>query len=214
MEPYNTYNTKSDLLRRQQEQTVAAWMRAAAYAAGTQSEAASFAERRSASPDKVDLGQAVECKKRDNLALGEALLSIGLIGRIEFAQVQSAQAEGDDLVGSLLIASAIRSRLGEILAKAKCITTSQLEFALELQREHGGLLGEILVNLGWLDRSTLDAALAAQADRQAAQTPQPLLDRGLAPCGKEEAESTGQRHEDGGHEEHAIAHEVVERAPE
>jgi len=32
-----------------------------------------------------------------------------------------------------------------------------------VQRKRGGLLGEILVSLGWLDRVTLDAALAAQA---------------------------------------------------
>ena len=71
-------------------------------------------------------------------------------------------------MGSLLVASAIRSRLGEILLKAKRITSSQLEFALEMQRHQGGLLGEILVSLGWLDQATLAAALAAQAARVAA----------------------------------------------
>ena len=41
--------------------------------------------------NEVDLGQAVESKKRDNLALGEALLSIGLIGHGELRDVRSAQ---------------------------------------------------------------------------------------------------------------------------
>ena len=71
-------------------------------------------------------------------------------------------------IGLLMAASAIGSRLGEILLNAKRITSSQLEFALEVQRHQGGLLGEILVNFGWLDRQTLDAALAAQASRKAA----------------------------------------------
>jgi hypothetical protein len=96
------------------------------------------------------------------------LVSIGLIGQPKLSEVQSVQTEGGDLVGSLTAASAIGSRLGEILLSAKRITSSQLEFALELQRHQGGLLGEILVNFGWLDRKTLDAALAAQARRKAA----------------------------------------------
>ena len=78
-----------------------------------------------------------------------------------------SQAATSDLVGSLMVASAIRTRLGEILLRAKRITSSQLEFALELQRHRDEKLGEILVSLGWLDRETLDAALAAQVGRAA-----------------------------------------------
>jgi hypothetical protein len=77
--------------------------------------------------------------------------------------VRIAQAGDVDLGHALLVASSIRSRLGEMLLQAKQITSEQLESALELQRKRGGLLGEILVSLGWLDRVTLDAALAAQA---------------------------------------------------
>ena len=159
--------TICDASRRKQERTVNAWMRAAAYAAGSEPDDELFPAMEPAL-DQVDLGQAVESKKRDNLALGEALVSIGLIGQGELARVRSAQTKSGDLVGSLLVASAIRSRLGEILLKAKRITSSQLEFALEMQRHQGGLLGEILVSLGWLDQATLDAALAAQAVRMAA----------------------------------------------
>jgi hypothetical protein len=68
----------------------------------------------------------------------------------------------------LLVAGAIRSRLGEILLHAKRITSSQLEAALTLQRDGGGLLGEILLGQGWLDQETLDAALALQAARTVA----------------------------------------------
>jgi hypothetical protein len=166
MEMYDTEDQRTDSLRRQQERTVHAWMRAAAYAAGTEPEGELF-EPLEPGLD-VDLGRAVESKKQDNLALGEALMSIGLIGHRELSELRSAQAESDDLVASLMVASAIRSRLGEILLKAKRITSSQLEFALEQQRHQHGLLGEILVSLGWLDRQTLDAALTAQAVRKAA----------------------------------------------
>jgi hypothetical protein len=166
MEMYDTEVQRSDTLRRQQERTVHAWMRAAAYAAGTEPED-DLLDTLESGLD-IDLWRAVESKKQDNLALGEALMSIGLIGHRELSELRSAQAESDDLVASLMVASAIRSRLGEILLKAKRIASSQLEFALELQRHQGGLLGEILVSLGWLDRQTLDAALAAQAVRRAA----------------------------------------------
>ena len=155
------YDTGRPALRDQDEHHVDAWMRAAAYAAGTGPEEPHFAVAEPEA-DAIDLAQAVEVKKRDNLALGATLVSLGLIGGHELAQVHSAQAESDDLVGVLFAASAIRSRLGEMLLKAKRITSSQLEFALELQRVQGGLLGEILLGLGWLDRQTLDAALAAQ----------------------------------------------------
>ena len=62
-------------------------------------------------------------------------------------------------------ACAIRSRLGDILFQAKRVTSSQLELALEMQRQRGGFLGEVLVGMGMLDRETLDAALALQAGR-------------------------------------------------
>ena len=111
-----------------------------------------------------DLAQAVEAKKRDNLVLGETMLHLGLLARSELAALETAQAN-PDTVESLLAASAIRSRLGEILLKARHITSNQLEAALRLQRENGQLLGEILVGQGWLDRDTLDAALALQTPR-------------------------------------------------
>ena len=164
---YDTEIQHNDALRRQQERTVHAWMRAAAYASGTAADEKIF-ERREPGLVEVDLGQAVEPKQRNNRALGEALVSIGLIGQPKRSELQSVQTEDGDLVGLLMAASATRSRLGEILLHAKRITSSQLEFALELQRHQRGLLGEILVSLAWLDRPTLDAALAAQASRKAA----------------------------------------------
>ena len=125
-----------------------------------------FASDTPASND-MNLGQAVESKKRDNTALGETLVTIGLLDPRELSEIRSSQAAAGDLVGSLAVASAIRTRLGEILLREKRITSSQLEHALELQRQQGGKLGEILVSLGWLDQQTLDAALATQAAQRA-----------------------------------------------
>ena len=110
-----------------------------------------------------DLGQCIESKKRDNIVLSETLAIIGLIESGELSRLKMSQASTLDVAESLSVASAIRSRLGDILLKAKHIASSQLEQALELQRTQGGLLGEILVNLGWLDRGDLQEALGAQA---------------------------------------------------
>jgi hypothetical protein len=118
--------------------------------------------------DGKHLHLAVETKKRDNLALGETLVQIGLLRPQEMLDVRIAQIEGEDLCESLMVVSSIRSRLGDMLLQEKQITSEQLEFALDLQRRRGGLLGEILVSLGWLDRETLDATLSAQRERRAA----------------------------------------------
>ena len=109
-----------------------------------------------------DFGVAVESQKRDNLALGQTLVSFGLMGVGELSKVEVAQRDQGDVVESLLVSSTIRSRLGEILLKAKHITSSQLERALEIQRAQGGLLGAILVDQGWLVHRTLNSALAEQ----------------------------------------------------
>jgi hypothetical protein len=118
--------------------------------------------------DGKHLRLAVETKKRDNLALGETLVQIGLLGPQEMLDVRIAQARGEDLCESLMVVSSIRSRLGDMLLQSNKITSEQLEFALAVQRKHGGLLGEILVSLDWLDRRTLDATLVAQRERRAA----------------------------------------------
>jgi hypothetical protein len=118
--------------------------------------------------DGKHLHLAVETKKRDNLALGETLVQIGLLRPQEMLDVRIAQIGGEDLCESLIVVSSIRSRLGDMLLQEKQITSEQLEFALDLQRKRGGLLGEILVSLGWLDRETLDATLSAQRERRAA----------------------------------------------
>jgi len=139
-------------------------------AAGTDSEEAFEVSFESIDPvnDGRQLSLAVEIKMRDNLALGDTLVRIGVLQPQEMRDVRLAQASGEDLCESLMLVSSIRSRLGEMLLRSNRITSEQLEFALETQRKRGGLLGEILVNLGWLDRATLDATLVAQRERSEA----------------------------------------------
>jgi hypothetical protein len=55
--------------------------------------------------------------------------------------------------------------LGEMLVESGEITKEQLEKALQIQKEEGGLIGIILVNLGSIDEQTLVKYLASQAER-------------------------------------------------
>ena len=118
-------------------------------------------EMESSPTDDVD--QAVAARRRDHLLLDETLVCIGLLNERELTRIQAAQSHGDDGSEAPMSATAVRIRLGDILLREKRVTSAQLEQALDLQREHGGLLGEILVKLGWIDQSALDAALFAQA---------------------------------------------------
>jgi len=52
--------------------------------------------------------------------------------------------------------------LGEILIQRKKITREQLEAALQTQKQKGGFIGEILVNLGVLDERDIVVALVIQ----------------------------------------------------
>ena len=72
--------------RHQQERNVHAWMRAAAYAAGTEPED-EFGTTAESNCDPAPLEAAGAANQCDNLALGAALLSISFIGRGELIQV-------------------------------------------------------------------------------------------------------------------------------
>ena len=59
-------------------------------------------------------------------------------------------------------ATGTRQAIGEILVEKELITLGQLETALDYQRAHGGLLGEILVAQGLIDRLAIASVLARQ----------------------------------------------------
>lgn len=59
---------------------------------------------------------------------------------------------------------AAKRRLGDIVVDRKLVTPAELEYALSVQRQNGGKLGEILVDLGFLTRVALAGVIAEQWD--------------------------------------------------
>ena len=57
-----------------------------------------------------------------------------------------------------------KMRIGEYLVKGGNITKWQLDLALEDQKKNGGLLGEILVRMGYLENDELIKALTSRVD--------------------------------------------------
>jgi len=56
----------------------------------------------------------------------------------------------------------IAKRLGDLLVERRLITPGQLEEALKVQEQRGGLLGQILVTLGYATEEAVAQALTAQ----------------------------------------------------
>lgn len=56
----------------------------------------------------------------------------------------------------------IRKQLGELLIERRVINKKQLEDALGVQKEKGGLIGQVLVDLGYATEEMIAQALTAQ----------------------------------------------------
>lgn len=56
----------------------------------------------------------------------------------------------------------ISKKLGELLIEKGLINKEQLEHALEVQREKGGLIGQIIVGLGYTSEEEIAQAITAQ----------------------------------------------------
>lgn len=56
----------------------------------------------------------------------------------------------------------ITKKIGELLVERKAITPVQLENALRIQQDKGGLLGQILVGLGYTTEEAVAQALTTQ----------------------------------------------------
>lgn len=76
-------------------------------------------------------------------------------------------ARGLQLQTKLAVPPGSRKPLGVYLLEAGLVTPSQLLKALEHQAAHGGLLGEILVERGWLAATMLEMFLKMQAKEAA-----------------------------------------------
>ena|SRR5437764_6964462 len=60
--------------------------------------------------------------------------------------------------------SAAKRRLGDIIVERGLVSPHQLEEALQVQRQSGGKLGEILVELGFITRVALAGVITEQWD--------------------------------------------------
>ena len=56
----------------------------------------------------------------------------------------------------------VSKQLGELLKERNIITDAQLKEGLEIQKEKGGLIGEILVSLGYAKEEEIAQALTVQ----------------------------------------------------
>ena len=56
----------------------------------------------------------------------------------------------------------ITKRIGELLLERGVVSKEQLEKALVHQRSHGGLMGQVLINLGFVSEEAIALALTAQ----------------------------------------------------
>lgn len=62
----------------------------------------------------------------------------------------------------MLIRRIVHKQLGELLIERRVINQHQLDKALAMQKEKGGLIGEILVELGFAKEEDIAQALTAQ----------------------------------------------------
>ena len=56
----------------------------------------------------------------------------------------------------------VNKPLGQLLLEKEIISKGQLDKALEIQKQKGGLLGQILVSLGYVDEKDIAQAIMAQ----------------------------------------------------
>ena len=109
------------------------------------------------SRDAVAQGLQTQRRMR-KLPLGEVLVELGMMTRDRM----------DELVRAHLAAlyrgeGGPRMRIGEYLVDEGVLSAEQVEQALSYQRKQRRMpLGEILIELGHLDRATLELAIAKQ----------------------------------------------------
>jgi type IV pilus assembly protein PilB len=65
------------------------------------------------------------------------------------------------------VVDAKRKPLGQILKEMKLVSESQIQEALAIQKQRGGVIGKILVNLGYISEAEVNVALGKQAGIEA-----------------------------------------------
>lgn len=99
-----------------------------------------------------------------NISAKEALEKTAEVSREETADIDVPQNK-------------LRLKFGEYLVQNRLITAEQLEFALKVQAERGGRLGDVLISLGFITRQMLDLNAAQTGEKR--RLGEMLSDKGL-----------------------------------
>src|SRR5438552_18338445 len=70
-----------------------------------------------------------------------------------------------------------KKRLGELLIEAGLVTQTQVDLALREQKKRGGLIGQILVNLGFASADTISDFLAREAEAKVVNVNRYVIDK-------------------------------------
>lgn len=97
------------------------------------------------------LREALDFQKKEGGLLGEVLVKLGYVEERDIVQALTVQCGFPYL-----------PKLGEILIRNEVISQEQLQRALDFQKREGGLLGEILVKLGYANELDIVQALTVQ----------------------------------------------------
>ncbi len=119
-----------------------------------------------------DLQEAIELQRKTSAQLGGILVGMGVLSAEDLEAILSVQRECTSPEDTVKAAAGVRELLGELLVRAKRLTSESLGEALAEQHRTGEKLGSILVRRGLLTESELDTVLAFQK-RQDGQKKQP-----------------------------------------
>lgn len=122
-------------------------------------------------------GSAAADKPKEKGRLGDRLVELGVIQQEQLQKAISHQEKFGGRLGDIVtelgfaakseVAAALqmqaqKGRLGEMLVENGAITQEQLESALEFQRKSGGMLGDILMSLRFIEPEALYRQIANQ----------------------------------------------------
>ncbi|MEB3187129.1 MAG: hypothetical protein VKP72_06790 [bacterium] len=131
--------------------------------------------------DRKGLGEALREQESGGRKLGEILVDRGLLTAAELEQVLTLQGDPDGKA-PLVVAP----KLGDLLLASEQITREQLEEALREQKVSTRLIGDVLVEMGFVSARDLDRALRLQDSLQFTSR-QRLLDQLDARIGPDRA---------------------------
>ena len=111
--------------------------------------------------DREGLTEALQEQGSGNRKLGEILVQKGLLTPVELEQVLTLQ--GDPSGKSPLV---LNPKLGDLLLASDRITREQLESALQEQKLSSRLIGDVLIEMGFVSAREIEGALRLQDSLQ------------------------------------------------